>query len=137
MQLIPVLLISRARWCASASQHATKQQSTVYVLLVALCTDAQFLDAFLHSSRFVRCALCRAATTSGYSVGMIGVNGQAPLSKIWSVTVPGEVLALQPRTPSPATAHVKVQGDRSMRFRYLNPNMVLIVSGTTSPGALS
>jgi hypothetical protein len=123
--------------CIAVTQHATKLQSSVYVLLVVVCTDAQFLDAFLHTSRFVRTALCRAATTSGYSVGLIGVNGQAPLSKTWSVTIPGEVLALQPRTPSPATAHIKVQGDRSMRFRYLNPNMVLIVSGATSPGALS
>ena len=38
------------------------------------------------------------------------------------------VFAQQVQYPSTHASHVKVQGDRSIRFRYMNPNMGAIVS---------
>lgn len=49
----------------------------------------------------------------------------------WALAFPDPLIAVQRHeAPRALPHHVKVQGDHSMRFRYLNPNLALLVTGT-------
>ena len=49
---------------------------------------------------------------------------------MWQMSAQGSLLAATGRDNERSTrSQIKVQGDRSLRFRYLNPNLALLVSG--------
>jgi hypothetical protein len=59
--------------------------------------------------------------------------GVSKATQVWQISAQGTLLAAETRADvSSTTSRVKVQGDRSMRIRYLNPNTVLFVSGAAT-----
>lgn len=55
------------------------------------------------------------------------------MQRSWQLFLPGSLLALQPwPLQQSSEEHVMVHLDRTMRFRYSNPNLAVVVS--VSPG---
>jgi hypothetical protein len=67
----------------------------------------------------------------GYAVAQRGSS--IACERTWQLSAQGPLLAVTGRDNARSTSSsIKVQGDRSMRMRYLNPNSALIVSGAAS-----
>ncbi|KAJ9518790.1 hypothetical protein QJQ45_026065 [Haematococcus lacustris] len=57
-------------------------------------------------------------------------GGAATAVPVWSLALPEARLAVQGRRPEePVYTAVKVLGDRSMKYRQLSPNLLLVVTG--------
>ncbi|KAG2493104.1 hypothetical protein HYH03_008767 [Edaphochlamys debaryana] len=55
----------------------------------------------------------------------------------WQVVFPDSILALASRDPSePIQSSVKVLSDRSIKYKYLNPNLLFVASGPATGAAL-
>ena len=66
---------------------------------------------------------------AGYVVALAD-DGPPVARQTWMLTADSQILALEKYDRgAQMQSHVKVQGDRSMRFRVLNPNLALVVSG--------
>ncbi|GMH35035.1 hypothetical protein BSKO_02903 [Bryopsis sp. KO-2023] len=65
-------------------------------------------------------------TLKGYGLDV----GTMTLLEQWTLAFHSPILAALSRDPSDAVhSHVKVLGDRTLKFKYLNPNTVMIASG--------
>ncbi|KAI8475054.1 MAG: hypothetical protein J3K34DRAFT_456487 [Monoraphidium minutum] len=78
---------------------------------------------------------------AGYGVdaseaGKAGGGGRVEAPLFWSVALPGRLAALAAREPSePMHSAVKVLGNRSLKFKYTNPNTLLAVVEAAAPAA--
>jgi len=68
------------------------------------------------------------------AVAALTAGAPATAARAWALALPQPLLAVAARDPAePSHSSVKVLGDRSIKYRYLNPNTLVVVSGL-APG---
>lgn len=73
---------------------------------------------------------------AGYALDNATCRERLTARLVWSLALPGALLAVQPHEGRTSLSHhVKVLGDRSMKFKYLNPNSALLVSDSSAGAA--
>lgn len=74
-----------------------------------------------------------AGEAAGYKVTPTQHTGRARATQTWRLSAHAPLLAVETAAAGASTrSRVKVQGDRTMRLRHLNPNLALLVSGASN-----
>ncbi|GBF96686.1 ER membrane complex subunit 1 [Raphidocelis subcapitata] len=98
-----------------------------------------FWDVFASDAASDGAAGAGAGALAGYAFdAAAGDDDEIEARLAWSVALHGKLLAVAARAPGePMRAAVKVLGDRSLKFKYTDPNIILVVTGQPSPGDAS
>eukprot|EP00879_Flechtneria_rotunda_P012472 GHRR01013024.1.p1 GENE.GHRR01013024.1~~GHRR01013024.1.p1 ORF type:complete len:683 (+),score=278.61 GHRR01013024.1:59-2050(+) len=63
-------------------------------------------------------------------------SGLLPVVLAWQVVLPGQLLSLATRDlTEPLHSYVKVLGDRSLKYKYVNPNLLFVATGSSPADA--
>ncbi|KAG2424507.1 hypothetical protein HXX76_014388 [Chlamydomonas incerta] len=110
------------------------------VPVVTLLPDTQASQAHFASSQrspYLFWEGSQPGTLQGFSLeaGAAGAGIAARLA--WQVALPDSVLALATRDPTePIQSSVKVLSDRTIKYKYLNPNLLFVATGLANGAAL-
>ncbi|WIA18351.1 hypothetical protein OEZ85_009816 [Tetradesmus obliquus] len=111
---------------ASTQQHLAKSSGNLFFWLLQQAPAADSSSAketVLHGFGFEANAVPDAG------------SGLLPVVPAWQVALPGALLGLAAKDATePVHSYVKVLGDRSLKYNYLNPNLLFVATGTSPAG---
>ncbi|KAF6258674.1 hypothetical protein COO60DRAFT_1517822 [Scenedesmus sp. NREL 46B-D3] len=113
---------------ASAQQHVAKSSGSLFFWLLQQAPDAGTAGASTQT----------VLRGFGFEAGAVPAAGSGllPVVPAWQVVLPGQLLGLAAKDATePVHSYVKVLGDRSLKYNYLNPNLLFVATGTSPEDA--